>query len=271
MPLSWQANSHIAVHAPAVILITGGSSIAPELDRVADQVREQLDQQRPVAGDTVGSRSTVIVASLSAIAASSSDDRLAGHLVQVDRAEVGPGWPTRENASRSLISTCMRLAPSTAYAMYCLARSSSCSAYLRFEHLAEARHLAQRLLQVVRGDVGELLELAVGALAAPTALNERSSRLQDELPPHRLDVGGQLHDLARAGDLRPGGSDRRRRRSEFRCLTDSSGRLITQRPARPRRPCAVRMSSDRAGDGLDDRRAWSPTCRRLSATAAFGE
>ena len=31
------------------------------------------------------------------------------------------------------------------------------------EHLAEARHLAQRLLQVVRGDVGELLQLGVRA------------------------------------------------------------------------------------------------------------
>ena len=39
--------------------------------------------------------------------------------------------PMRENASRSLMSRCMRCAPSTAKAMYWSARSSSWPAYRR--------------------------------------------------------------------------------------------------------------------------------------------
>ena len=44
---------------------------------------------------------------------------------------VRTSWPrpTRENVSRSLISTCSRLAPSTAKSMYCRPRSSSWSPY----------------------------------------------------------------------------------------------------------------------------------------------
>src|SRR5215217_2141653 len=42
------------------------------------------------------------------------------------------------------------------------------------EHLGEARDLAQRLLQVVRGDVRELLELLVGALQLAGLLDQRA-------------------------------------------------------------------------------------------------
>ena len=60
------------------------------------------------------------------------------------------------------MSTCIRLAPSTAKSMYWSARSSSWPSVAPLQQLAEAGHLAQRLLQVVGGDVGELLELGVG-------------------------------------------------------------------------------------------------------------
>ena len=45
------------------------------------------------------------------------------------------------------------------------------------EHLGEARDLAQRLLEVVRGDVGELLELLVGALELAGLLDQRPLRV----------------------------------------------------------------------------------------------
>ena len=80
------------------------------------------------------------------------------------------------------------------------------------QRLAEARDLAQRLLQVVRGDVGELLELGVGAVAArapaPRSCCARGSTLasssHDALA-HRVDLAAELHDLARAAPLTPTG------------------------------------------------------------------
>ena len=52
--------------------------------------------------------------------------------VQVDLGlAVVPSRPTREKLSRSLISTCIRLAPSTAKPMYSIPRSSSLSPYRR--------------------------------------------------------------------------------------------------------------------------------------------
>ena len=75
------------------------------------------------------------------------------------------------------------------------------------EHLAEARHLAQRLLEVVRGDVRELLELGVGALELLRLADQLLLRdlergdLADDAPAHRVDVGPQVDDLARAGGL----------------------------------------------------------------------
>ena len=70
--------------------------------------------------------------------------------------------PTREKVSRSLISTCIRLAPSTAKPMYSVPRSSSLSPYRFSSSWQNDGDLAQRLLQVVRRDVGELLEFGVG-------------------------------------------------------------------------------------------------------------
>ena len=73
------------------------------------------------------------------------------------------------------------------------------------EHLGEARHLAQRLLQVVRGDVGELLELGVRALQVGRLARQRRLRLAqggdlgDDAGPHAVDVAPQFGHLARAG------------------------------------------------------------------------
>ena len=72
------------------------------------------------------------------------------------------------------------------------------------QELAEAGDLAQRLLQVVAGDVGELLEIAVGPLQLLGLLVEaavdllRGVELAQDVHAHRLDVLGELADLARS-------------------------------------------------------------------------
>ena len=72
---------------------------------------------------TVGRSSTVIAAGLLDHGGSRLSSRR-HHLVQVDDGS-RLMRPTRENASRSLIRSCIRLAPSTAKSMYWSARSSS--------------------------------------------------------------------------------------------------------------------------------------------------
>ena len=94
------------------------------------------------------------------------------------------------------------------------------------EQLAEARHLAQRLLQVVRRDVGELLEVGVGPgelggpALEPAPLLLDLGEHADELEPHRLDARAHLAEVGRAL-----GPDRRA----------CARRATPRRPARPRR------------------------------------
>ena len=69
------------------------------------------------------------------------------------------------------------------------------------EELAEAGDLAQRLLQVVRRDVRELLEVGVGALQLERLRLDgqvglaQPIELTEDLEAHRIDVGGQTFDL----------------------------------------------------------------------------
>ena len=72
------------------------------------------------------------------------------------------GRPAR-TTSRSLISICIRLAPSTMNADVLPGLVVELVGVLPLEQLAEVGDLAQRLGEVVRGDVGELLEVGVGA------------------------------------------------------------------------------------------------------------
>ena len=75
------------------------------------------------------------------------------------------------------------------------------------EHLAEARDLAQRLLQVVRRDVRELLELGVRALELLRLADQVLLRalelgdLADDAPAHGVDVGAEVDHLAGAAGL----------------------------------------------------------------------
>ena len=156
--------------------------VAAELDRVADQVLEHEPEQRRARRTTsAGGPSTSTSAPVSSMAGPSVAVRLGDELVAVDELAAARSMrPTRENASRSLIRSCMRFAPSTAKPMYWSARSSSWPRVAALEQLAEARDLAQRLLEVVRGDVGELLELGVGALQRERlGVDLRLGRAQD--------------------------------------------------------------------------------------------
>ena len=59
--------------------------------------------------------------------------------------------------------SCMRLAPSTAKLDVLVGPLVELVGVAHLQQLAEARHLAQRLLEVVGRHVGELLEVVVGA------------------------------------------------------------------------------------------------------------
>ena len=120
------------------------------------------------------------------------------------------------------------------------------------EQLAEARDLAQRLLQVVRGDVGELLELGVRALRGPPPGGQRLRAvlelgdLAEDAPPHRVDVAAELGDLARAARRRARGRTRRVRRRGRRPRAGAAGG--------PRRPAASARRLPRRRAGRSQRR-----------------
>ena len=101
--------------------------VAAELDRVADQVLEHERRAASRSPQTTGRRpSTSTVAPVSSMAERERLAALRRRARRRRRARAGASTrPTREKASRSLISSCMRLAPSTAKAMYCSPRSSS--------------------------------------------------------------------------------------------------------------------------------------------------
>ena len=177
MPLSRTENAHgrrpsLGRH------VDRGGSLAAELERVADQVLEDLRQQRRLAQDR-GQRIVRDPAPASSIgrrrlrqgASPQASSRSTGRAAS-------PSRPTRENASRSLISCCIRLAPSTANSMYWSARVVELAAVAALQELQKLRHLAQRLLQVVGGDVGELLQLGVGAAQIERLLVEEHMVVQ---------------------------------------------------------------------------------------------
>ena len=134
----------------------------------------------PRSAITVGSGPAVTSASASAIAA----DRLRTATLQAASRSVGSGVvsprPMREYSSSSAISESMRLAPATARSMNSRPVVVEPLAMAAREQPEEAGDRAQRLAQVVRGDVGEALQLGVRAgqvgLALAQALRSSARR-----------------------------------------------------------------------------------------------
>ncbi len=156
------------------------------------------------------------------------------------------------------------------------------------QELAERRDLAQRLLQVVRGDVGELLELGVGAqqlrrlgvqvggLPGGDFLGQAGVvQRRDQLAAHRLDVGGHRPQVGRAGHLdavaevaahhAPGGRAQAGQRLDDGAVQHQHQRRRGEQEAPPRRP---RTSSCRSCGCGARWRCRAPRPQRRSAFCA---
>ena len=176
--------------------------VAAELHGVADQVDEQLPQQARRRPGTSGSSPT------STTASASRQQRLEVRLgardagPEVDGPEAGgraPDPAEREQVVDQVLHAFRAVDGEGDVLVGALVELPRVPA---LEHLAEARHLAQRLLQVVGGDVGELLELGVGAAQllglelrparrrpAPGPALHRAEVLVDDAPAHQVGVG----------------------------------------------------------------------------------
>ncbi len=130
MPLSATANSQEEPSGTAVTLIRGGAS-----PRNLTALLSRFWKTAVMSGscaETTGSGPAVTVAPVCV----SWLSRFACAAASAAAQETGPvspaaDRPTLLNASRSLISTCIRVAPSTANSMYWSARSSSWPPYRR--------------------------------------------------------------------------------------------------------------------------------------------
>ena len=139
------------------------------------------------------------------------------------------------------------------------------------QELREARDLAQRLLQVVRRDVGELLEVAVGAPQLLGLLGEQlvgqldlgARRLQDldlvdERDAHPFDVARERRRSRPGRPSRPGAAGRPTTTARASAASASSGSRIQRRSV-------THSAMPRATAASDEQRRRSP--RRPASTS----
>src|SRR5215472_7189322 len=195
----------LAGELPLAAVLLGGETDdrghinTAELDRVAHQVREQLYQQRPVSGDhgqPVDGDGGVAVL----YRGLELRHRLAGDLVEVDRAEVSTGLTDAREREQVVDQALHALRAIDRVGDVLPGSLVELVGVPRLKHLAETGHFAQRFLQVMGGDVGELLEFPVGPLQLG-GLERDVVEAEYQLTSHRLDVCGQFHDLAGPGDV----------------------------------------------------------------------
>ena len=180
---------------------TRGARLAAELDRVRDQVLEDEPQQRRRRrARSAASPATTISAPLSSIARPRSV-RTRSTSASQSTSVCGCLHPPHARERQQVVDQVLH-APRAVdgEADVLVGARVELAAVALLEQLAEARDLAQRLLEVVRGDVGELLELGVGAPQVGLGGAQRRE-LGDDPRAHRVDVLAELDDLARAGAL----------------------------------------------------------------------
>ena len=155
---------------------TGVHALAPELDRVRDQVLEELAHLELVGDGRRAARRSRPSRSASWIVASRSEVTSSRDLCRGRSCTNGRLWvATRENVSRSSISSLhaltgrVRASPQVVAALL----GEAVRVELVDTLLGERLHLAQRLLEVVGRDGGELVELGVRALELARAALER--------------------------------------------------------------------------------------------------
>ena len=205
MPLSATVNSHVAVGRPTArqsTTIRGGDTRAAEFHRVADQVLPQHRQQRRIAEHLRqrGSRADDLGPGFLDRGRDIVQCRIQ-HAVQVD-VGLGGVEPSDPGEGQQVVDEHL-------HAFGAVDREADVfrAAVVEFvavpllQQLAERGHLAQRLLQIVGRDVGELFEFGVGAAQLDGLLVEgrgligqgqlrrpRLGEFGDDALPHVLDV-----------------------------------------------------------------------------------
>ena len=167
-----------------------------ELDRVADQVLEQRDQQRAFAlhhghGADLDGRIGRFDR-LGHVGHRSGDDVVEQHLggrhARAPDARQGQQVVDEFLHPRRTVDGEVDVAVSALVQL---------AAVPLLQHLAERRDLAEWLLQIVRGHVGELLQFTVGGgQLVPTLVD--LAKLSDDLAAHGVDRIAQFDELARA-------------------------------------------------------------------------
>src|SRR6185312_1253501 len=136
--------------------------LAAELQRVPDQVLEDRREQRglPAHG---GQRPGVDLRAALVDYLGEARERLAQHVVAGDDRLLGRAAPDAREREQVVDQLLHALGTVDREGDVLPAALVELVAVALLDQLAEARDLAQRLLQVVRGDIGELLQLRVRA------------------------------------------------------------------------------------------------------------
>ncbi len=265
---------------------TRGGSVAAELDRVGDQVLEHGGEQAARRPRRTGRSSATTSPPDSSSADASRPRACATSVVGVD-ALVRRGHPPDAREVEQVVDQLLHpLGAVDRERDVAVGALVELALVAALEHLGEARDLAQRLLQVVRGDVGELLELLVGALQLARLLDQRPLRvaqrgeLGDDPLAHRLDVGSRARRSRAAPTRSTGRSKSSRATSRTVAASRASGRMTTPRRSERGRGDReqdeqARADEHRARRAAPRRRApcapragWRPGSRSWRASAA---
>ena len=164
MPLSWHGDLPLVARP-------GGRRRAPAVARpgrrnfseLPTRLPKQVGQQRLLALARRAGRVQVISPSAYSRAASSLAAHVRHHPVKVDLGEAG-GEPADPGERQQVVDQPLHpLRAVDREGDVLVGPLVELAGVAALQQLAEAGHLAQRLLQVVRGHVGELLQVAVGA------------------------------------------------------------------------------------------------------------